>query len=90
MEANMEEGLREHRGKPVVLAALFVLIVASGCPGGLDTYDCGEIRFRCAHNTMQLCNASGDWELYQDCGSVGETCTNIPANCGGYAGPCCA
>lgn len=71
---------------------LFIVVAALtiACPGGLDTHDCGTIRFECKNNAMFICNAEGDWELFQDCGSIGETCTNVPANCGGYAGPCCS
>ncbi len=72
------------------LVVLAVLVLASGCPeGGLFGVGCGEIRFRCNSNRMELCNADGNWELFRDCGSVGEVCTTVPSRCGGYAGPCC-
>jgi len=71
------------------MLVLVLVVFASGCPSDLFDSGCGEIRYRCANNTMQLCNADGDWELYRNCGSVGQVCTTIPSRCGGYSGPCC-
>jgi hypothetical protein len=41
---------------------------------------------RCESNVSQMCNSDSKWENYQDCGSIGETCTS---SCSGYSGITC-
>lgn len=72
------------------LVIVVLAVMALSCPGGgLFGTGCGEIRFRCNGNRMELCNADGDWELFRNCASVGDVCAVGPNSCSGFPGPCC-
>ena len=55
------------------------------CPSG----GCGAGNMRCDGNRAQICSANGDWEQWQDCSVVGESCGYGPCACSGYDGSCC-
>lgn len=65
-----------------LIAAL--TMVLTGC--GLFC-EAGEMQ--CSGGKAEMCSASGSWTTWQDCGSIGKTCTTNPGSCSGYTGIAC-
>lgn len=74
-----------------VIILLLVLTIASCGKDGIFSSGCGEVaEWRCNNNRVQICGASDDWETFQDCSAIGETCKPaFSTACGGFEFPCC-
>lgn len=71
-----------------IVIALFVIAII--CGSGCDSLSgCGAGEMRCHNNAAQMCNANGEWENWQNCSSIGETCGNGEGYCYGYDVACC-
>jgi hypothetical protein len=70
--------------KMIAVLLLFICLCSCGKDGIFDSCNPGDMR--CESNVSQMCNSDSKWENYQDCGSIGETCTS---SCSGYSGITC-
>lgn len=76
----------------VVLIVLFsvVLAVVVGLMCGCDSEpECDAGEMRCLGSMSQMCSASEEWEDYQNCASIGDSCYMTPAQCSGIVGIAC-
>ena len=61
-----------------------------GCAIVLAGCGCGEPGdMQCQGSRAMMCGAYNSWEVFQDCGSIGMSCSTAPGACGGYAGIAC-
>ncbi len=68
---------------------LMLLLLLAVCLPSCDKdfwQSCDPGDMRCKDNVSQMCNSNKDWEDYQNCGSIGETCTS---SCSGYSDITC-
>ncbi len=68
---------------------LLALAIAACGGNGLGGGDCDAGNWRCNANTVQLCNADEEWENYQNCNAVDQTCTTLSSRCSGFSIACC-
>lgn len=78
----------------VAIAALVIAGLTITCnydPSSMDEIvllaglQCQAGQMRCNGNLAEMCDASRKFILFQNCGSIGQTCYyNNPARCGGF------
>jgi hypothetical protein len=74
--------------RALAVTAFALSLALPSCNSGFfDSCNAGDMR--CHGNTAQMCNAYDSWEDWQNCGSIGETCSTAPSQCGGYSGIAC-
>ena len=65
----------------IIIAMVAAFLVSYGCSALSDNCTSGDMR--CQGTMAQMFGQYG-WADFQNCGSVGQTCSTDPGQCGGY------
>lgn len=73
-----------------ILIAILIVACLFSCDWLDPDPECPAVgEWRCNGTVAQICNSDQEWENYQDCGAISESCSMAAGDCGGYANIAC-